>query len=178
MGGMDAVSPDRHVPRFWRRVVGLVLMAGIAAAACSATDVATQPGEMRGDVPCPGEQFVDGLRVLSCAEAVKAAEAALGGLHWPVLSAEFAVGVGNCPKMPGDAAVEVASVAPGPGDAPALGLRCSRIGRDTSGTVVFTFWFGDPVRMYVALDQAGNAVASASFLDVELEGPAPGDPLP
>jgi hypothetical protein len=153
-------------------------MAVIVAAGCRATDVATQPGEMRGDAPCPGERIVDGVRVLSCEEAVAAAEAALGGLHWPVLTAEFAVGVGNCPKMPGEAAVQVASVAPGPGDNPALGLRCSRVGRNTSGTVVFTFWFGDPVRMYVALDAAGNAVASASFMDVEFEGPDPGEPIP
>jgi hypothetical protein len=178
---MDAVSPDRRAPRSRRRLTGLVLLAGMAAlavAGCRATDVATQPGEMRGDVPCPGERIVDGVRVLSCAEAVEAAEAALSGLHWPILTAEFAVGVGNCPKMPGEAVVQVASVAPGPGDASARNLRCSRIGRNTSGTVVFTFWFGDPVRMYVALDQAGNAVASATFMDVQFEGADPGEPIP
>jgi hypothetical protein len=150
------------------RTAALLVAASVALSACSAAGLATQAGELTGDVACPSEQFDRGVRVLACYEAVAAAERALEQPHWPTSSANFALGVGNCPRMPEGAAAGQMSVGAAPAPEPgAPNLRCSRIGRNTSGVVLFTFWFGDPVRMYVALDERGVAVASATFMDVE-----------
>jgi hypothetical protein len=155
------------------RIVSLVATAAVALMGCSAVEVASQPGEITGEVACPEEQIENGARVLACAEAVRAAERALDGLHSPILSAEFARGVGNCPKMPAGASLRIASADSAPGGPAVPSLRCTRISRNTSGTVLFTFWFGDPVRMYVALDREGVAIASSDFMDVEVEAVEP-----
>ena len=84
------------------RLAGLALAAALGLAGCSAVGVTTQAGEMvsAGEPACPAERFERGVRVLACAEAVRAAEKELGAVHWPVSSANFARGTGNCPKMP------------------------------------------------------------------------------
>ena len=151
--------------RSWRST-SLLVAAIVALAGCSAAGFATQAGEMTGDEACPSEQLEAGVRVLSCFEAVAAAERALEQPHWPIAAANFARGVGNCPRMPSEAAVQVAA-APGFDEQDVRLLRCSRIGRNTNGVVEFDFWFGEPVRMYVALDENGIAVASSSFMEVD-----------
>ena len=159
-----------------RPFAGLALAAALAIPGCTATSFATQPGEMTGGDAGPADRFENGVRVLSCVEAVAAAERSLEGLHWPISTASFVLGVGNCPRMPTmqTGSLRLAS-ASAPGDAERLLLRCGRVGRATAGTVTFTFWFGEPVRKYVALDENGVAVATDTFADVEDgEAPPPG----
>jgi hypothetical protein len=146
--------------------IAVLVVAAIACAGCSAVRDATQRSEVGGATDCPSDRFLNGTRVLSCHEAVQAAEQALGWLHWPVSSANFTRGAGTCPKKQdgGDGPAQLGfGAAPIP--QPVLKPRCSRIGRDVQGTVFFTFWFGEPLRVYVALDENEVAVAYVPGVD-------------
>ena len=153
--------------RTTRPVIAFLAAAAVALAGCSATRSATQRSEVGGDAECPSDKFQNGTRVLSCFEAVQAAEQALGWLHWPVSSANFSRGAGACPMKKDDSGGGPAKL--GVGAVPDVlripEPRCSRIGRNMHGSVLFTFWFGDPMRVYVALDENDVAVASVPGVD-------------
>jgi hypothetical protein len=146
--------------------IAFLVVAALVFAGCSAVRDATQRSEVGGETECPSDRLVNGTRVLSCREAVQAAEQALGWLHWPVSSANFTRGAGSCPKKRdgGDGPAQLGLAAP-PLPPPVLTPRCSRIGRDLQGTVAFTFWFGEPLPVYVALDENEVAVAYVPGVD-------------
>ena len=77
---------------------------------------------------------------MSCAEAVAAAEASLG-LHWAITSAQFNRG-------------DDGSRDP---DHTACGPDCPRL---RMGSVRFEFWAGDPVVVYLVLDDRGVPVVT------------------
>ena len=125
--------------RWIRRVVWLA-GAAVVLAGCGAAGFATQPGAPNGGVAgCSDAQVENGNRVLSCAEAVTAAETSLGWLHTPISQATF-TRTDWGPPCPANARC-VAQV-------------------PISGVVAFEFWFGDPVLMSVAIDESGDVIAT------------------
>jgi hypothetical protein len=130
----------------------LVLTMALLLSGCGAAGVAAQVEDGAPIAGCGSAQIEGGERVLSCADAIAAAELALGGLHWPISKATF-----DRFGMP-------------------VGVLCPANARcvpPTGGLVVFEFWFGEPVRYHVSLDAHGLATAEpAAAADEGVQVPA------
>ena len=131
---MPAVGPVR------RMLVATVV--GLALAGCNSVGFATQPNRPDGGPICEDTRTSGSVRVLSCAEAVAAAEASLG-LHWAITSAAFDLGDDGS-RDPGHIVCSSREA-------------CPSIRR---GSVRFEFSTGDPVVIYIILDDADVPVVT------------------
>ena len=124
----------------------LGLLGLLAVAGCgSAVGFATQPDRPDGGPVCDDVRMDRGHRILSCAEAVRAAEGSLGLIHPSITSAEFDRDSGEFLMC-------------GVEDAACMARLWAR---QQTGRVTFGFSTGDTVHVYVELDSGGRAITVA-----------------